>query len=590
MNKVSTPKKLWHILSTQQRMMSFTLIVLMFLGMILETLGVGLVIPLIAFITKDDLHIKYPIIQEWYIYMGNPSREELIIIVMIAFATIYTVKVVFSGFFAWYQAKFIADLQVSYSQKLFTGYLRQPYTFHLQNNSAQLIHNVTTEVGMFISATQSSLAIMTEVSVAIGISILLLSVEPLGALLIIITLGLGGAIIYKSTRGIILKWGQGRLEHNGFRMQHLQQGFGSTKDIKLLGREEEFIDQYNFHNYIESKITQKWATMKAMPRLLLELLAVISLVSVVLTMIIQGSKADEILPILGLFAAAAFRLMPSTNRVLSAFQSVRFALPAINKLYDEFMKIVEHSDKRDSSADDLIFDEHIKLNSISFSYPNTITPVLENMHLTINKGATVGFIGKTGAGKSTLVDTLLGLLTPSNGDILIDGINVQDNLRGWQNHIGYVPQYIYITDDSIRRNIAFGLSNEKINDDAIWKSIRSAQLEDFINELPDGLNTILGEQGVRLSGGQRQRIGIARSLYHSPDILVLDEATSSLDISTERDVMDTIKGLHGQKTIIIVAHRLSTVEGCDWLYRLEKGRIVDEGTVEDVLKVSAINT
>jgi ABC-type multidrug transport system fused ATPase/permease subunit len=307
-------------------------------------------------------------------------------------------------------------------------------------------------------------------------------------------------------------------------------------------------------------------------------------------MISRESNVDEIVIVLGLFTAAAFRLMPSVNRVLSAFQNLRFALPAINNLYGEFTRITEHANKRNTHAEILNFDNEIKLKNISFNYPGNETSVLKNMNITINKGATIGFIGTTGAGKSTLVDTILGLLTPTDGEILIDDINIQDNLRGWQNHIGYVPQHIYITDDTIRRNIAFGLSNEKINDDSIWESIRSSQLEEFINELPDGLDTILGEQGVRLSGGQRQRIGIARSLYHSPDILVLDEATSSLDTATERDVMDTIKGLHGQKTIIIVAHRLSTVEDCDWLYRLEKGRVVDEGTVDNVLKVSAITT
>jgi ATP-binding cassette, subfamily B, bacterial PglK len=590
MNKVSTPKKLWHILLPQQRMMSFTLIVLMFLGMILETLGVGLVIPLLVFITKDDLHIEYPAIQNWFDYIGNPSQVELISMAMIAFAVIYTIKALFSGYFAWFQAKFIADLQINYSQKLFTGYLRQPYTFHLQNNSAQLIHNVTTEVSMFINATESSLIIMTEVSVGIGISMLLLAVEPFGAMLIIMGLVLGGGIVYKTTRGIILGWGRGRMKHNVLRMQHLQQGFGSTKDIKLLGREEEFISQYSEHNEKEAKITRNWMAMRALPRLLLELLAVFSLVSLVLVMISRESNVGEIVTVLGLFTAAAFRLMPSVNRVLSAFQNVRFALPAINKLYDEFTRITEHANKQNTHAEALNFDDEIKLKNISFNYPANEAPVLRNVNITIKKGSTVGFIGTTGAGKSTLVDTVLGLLTPSEGDILIDGININNNLRGWQNHIGYVPQHIYITDDSIRRNIAFGLSNEKIDDDSIWKSIRSAQLEEFIKELPEGLDTVLGEHGVRLSGGQRQRIGIARSLYHSPDILVLDEATSSLDTATERDVMDTIKELHRQKTIIIVAHRLSTVEGCDWLYRLEKGRIVDEGTVEDVLKVSALKT
>jgi len=559
----------------------------MFIGMILETLGVGLVIPLLTVMTKSDLHVEYPSLQKWFEYIGNPSPEELVIMGMIIFVAVYTVKVIFLSFFAWWQARFVSGLQVAYSQELFTGYLRQPYTFHLQHNSAHLIHNVIAEVGMFTNATRASLVIMAEILAALGISILLLSVEPLGASIVIITLCLAAWIIHKLTKGLILNWGQARQLHDKMRLQHLQQGFGSAKDIKILGRENEFINQFRIHNTGSAKIFRLTTTMEAIPRLLLELLCVISLIILVIVMIKQNNDFDAIVPVLGLFTVAAFRIMPSVNRVLSAIQNVRFARPAIEKLYDEFMLIDNYLEKRNTRLIKLA--KSLELNQVNYCYPNMEDSVLHDINLIISKGTSVGFIGGTGTGKSTLVDIILGLLTPKRGKVLVDGVDIQHNLRGWQDQIGYVPQSIYITDDTVRRNVAFGLSNEQIDEASVWKAIRSAHLESFIKEMPEGLDTILGEHGVRLSGGQRQRIGIARALYHDPNILVLDEATSSLDISTERGVMDAVRELHGNKTILIVAHRLATVEDCDWVFRLDKGMIVEEGVPDDVLYENASN-
>jgi ABC-type multidrug transport system fused ATPase/permease subunit len=434
---------------------------------------------------------------------------------------------------------------------------------------------------MFTKAVQSVFIILTEGSIFFGISFLLLYIEPIGALIVVTTLGFSGWIIFKLTRGLIERWGEARQIHEGLRIQHLQQGLGSTKDVMLLGRESEFIDQYQIHNAGSAKVSQLWFTIQAMPRLWLELLAVFGLVILVLAMIEQNKPLDVLVPMLGLFAAAAFRIMPSVNRVLGAFQGVRYALPAIDKLYDEF-KLMEGI-KVDKGHADFRFQEVITLNKIRFSYPMTETSVLVDISLKIPRGATVGFVGTTGAGKSTLIDIILGLLTPDSGFIQADGIDIQSNLRGWQDQIGYVPQSIYLTDDSLRRNVAFGISEEHINEAAVWKAIRAAHLESFINELPRGLDTFVGERGVRLSGGQRQRIGIARALYHDPQVLVLDEATSSLDNITERGVMDAVHDLHGKKTIIIVAHRLSTVEHCDRLYRLEQGKVVEEGTPANIL-------
>jgi ABC-type multidrug transport system fused ATPase/permease subunit len=290
-------------------------------------------------------------------------------------------------------------------------------------------------------------------------------------------------------------------------------------------------------------------------------------------MLAQNRLLESILPALGLFTAAAFRIMPSVNRVLSGVQSLRYGLPVIDVVHAELnlvMPKVVFSSKLVTP-----FREVIELSQISYTYPASAEAALKDISLTIQRGESVGFIGTSGAGKSTLVDILLGLLTPDTGKVRVDGQDIQTNLRNWQDQIGYVPQSIFLTDDTLRSNVAFGLPTDQIDEAAIWRAIYSAQLEQFVKELPLGLDTLVGERGVRLSGGQRQRIGIARALYHDPAVLVLDEATSALDTATESAVMDAVRALHGHKTLIIVAHRLSTIEHCDQFYRLERARLID---------------
>ena len=293
-----------------------------------------------------------------------------------------------------------------------------------------------------------------------------------------------------------------------------------------------------------------------------------------------------VVPTLGLFAAAAFRIIPSVNRVLGALQSLRFVLPVINTLYTEVSLATPDPPRHSTPA--VPFREVVELKEISYSYPNAAKLALDHISLTISRGELVGFVGASGAGKSTLVDVLLGLLTPDSGEVRVDGQDIRRALRNWQDQIGYVPQSIYLTDDSLARNVAFGLPDVQIDMVAVWRAIRAAQLEEFVLGLVDGLETVVGERGIRLSGGQRQRIGIARALYHDPAALVLDEATSSLDTVTERGVMTAVRALQGIKTILIVAHRLSTVELCDRLYRMESGRIVEEGSYEAVARTRNI--
>jgi ABC-type multidrug transport system fused ATPase/permease subunit len=365
------------------------------------------------------------------------------------------------------------------------------------------------------------------------------------------------------------------------RIQHLQQGLGGAKDVKLLGRESDFLNQYSIHNKESARVNQLNNTVQQLPRIWLELLAVCGLVALVLVMLAQGGALETIIPKLGLFAVVTFRLMPSISRLLNVMQSLKYCLPVIDVLQKDL--ILPAPEEQENKSTQSTFHKSLELQHITYTYPSADLPSLKDISLSIQCGESVGFIGTSGAGKSTLVDILLGLLPPDHGVVSVDGKDIQKNLRFWQNQIGYVPQSIYLTDDTLLRNIAFGLSSEQINQESVLKAIRAAHLDDFIQSLPEGLNTIVGERGVRLSGGQRQRIGIARALYHDPSVLVLDEATSALDTATEVGVMEAVRELHGSKTIIIVAHRLSTIEHCDRLYQLENGQIKTYGTPNDVL-------
>ena len=576
-------QKLWQLIAKEQRQLFVVVSAMMLVGMLLESLSVGLVVPVIAVITQENIAEQYPFLLPILNSLGNPSPEQLIVIGMISLIGVYLVKVVFLAILAWRQMKFVHGVQAELSFRLFSGFLQQPYVFHFKRISAQLINTIVTETNLFThSVLIAGMTILTECLVMIGILVLLIIIEPTGALLVASVLGISGLVFHRMTKNFLLTWGKERQKHDEMRIQHLQQGLGGAKDVKLLGREKEFLTQFQYHNDGSAKIGWKQKTLSQFPRLWIELLAVSGIAILVLAMVGQGKQLDTILPTMGLFAAAAFRIMPSVNRILIAIQSLRFSLPVIETLHRETELIKNISLPSDTGK--LLFNNNIMIEHVSFQYPDTKKQVVKDISLVIPKGSSVGFIGSSGAGKSTLVDLLLGLLTPINGSVKVDGVDIQTSLRNWQDHIGYVPQTIFLTDDTLRRNVAFGLPDDKIDEKAVLHAISAAQLDQLVSEQEDGLDTIVGERGIRLSGGQRQRIGIARALYHDPQVLVLDEATSSLDIETERGVMDSVRILQGDKTVIIVAHRLSTVEHCDIIFRLNNGELIEKGNSSSVLR------
>lgn len=579
---MSTFAKIRELLSPAQRGSALILFGFMLIGMALETLGIGLIIPIIALLTQAD-PTSHPVGRTVVELLGNPSRRSLIVDAMLALTAIYVLKNLFLTFLAWWQTRFAFGIEIDLSQRLFTIYLRQPYTFHLQRNSSELFQNIGSEVGLFTAAISNAILLVTETLVLIGIGLLLLSVQPVGALLVVLVLGGAAVLFHRATRHQISRWGELRYFHAERSVQHLMQGLGGAKDVKLLGRETEFINQFNIHNTEGARVGQLMVTLQSMPRLGLELLMVAGLTTLVLSMLAQGAEVRTIVPTLGLFAAAAFRLTPSVNRVLLAVQSLRYQIVVLDTLRVEFsLPAPEPVARTDSET--ARFRDSVRLQGVTYTYANAPAPALVDVSVRIGCGECVGFIGPSGSGKSTMVDVILGLLTPEHGRVMVDDRDIQLDPRSWQDQIGYVPQMIYLTDDTLRRNVAFGLGDDQIDDDAVRHALAAAQLSEFVASLPDGVETFVGERGIRLSGGQRQRIGIARALYHDPAVLVLDEATSSLDIAAEQSVMQAVNKLQGTKTILIVAHRLSTVENCERLYRLEAGRVVAEGKPTELLK------
>lgn len=579
----SLPRKLWRLLPRARQRAVWGLIGMMLIGTLLEVFGIGLVVPILAIMTQQDFIERYPVLQPWWEVLGRPTHAELVVMGMGTLVAAYTLKVAFLAFVSWRQSQFVFGLQAELSKKLFVGYLAQPYTFHLQHNSAQLTRNIVTEVTMFGNMVLlPTMLLVTDGFVLVGIAILLFVAEPLGALCVLALLGAAGYLFQFATRGKLKHWGQARQHHEGKRIQHLQQGFGGVKEIKLLGRETELFEQYDAHNLGSARVVHRQNVLRQMPRLWFELLAIGGLAVLVVVMLRSGRAPANLLPTLGLFAAAAFRLMISANRVLGAIQSVRYSSSVINTLDDAF-RLFEASAEPCAHSAALPFNDVIELRQVSYRYPSAPNDSLNAVDIRIPCRSTVGFIGGSGAGKTTLVDLVLGLLQPVAGSVCVDGVDIRDNLRGWQAQIGYVPQTIYLADDTLRRNIAYCIPNDEISDDAVWAAVRAAQLEELVSQLPQGLDTLVGEQGVRLSGGQRQRIGIARALYHDPAVLVLDEATSALDSDTESEVMKAIISLRGAKTILIIAHRLSTIEHCDWLYQLKNGRLIAYGSADQIL-------
>ena len=569
--KANLLKKLIYLINLSNRKHVFVLLILMVLATVLEVLGLGIIVPLLS-IVIDTVSENQSVNTKFILnYFGNPPLQTLIIFISIGLVLFYFFKVLFLMFVEWCQYKFIYYLQSDLSKILLRLYLFRPFFFHKKNNSSQLIRNILSEISLFAAIVLNTAVLTIELLVIISISLILIFFQPFSFFLISSCLLVLCSIFYILIRKKIFEWGKNRQFNEGMRLQYLQESLGSYKLIKLNNKENYFINKFNKHNFNIANITLKQSFLKSLPRLSLEFLAVLAFAILVISLIFQNTSIDKIIPILALYAAACFRLLPSINRILSSIQIIRFAEPSINLLYDEFIKKNEINNK----SDNIFFKNKIEFKDISFQYEDAEKPVLKNINIEIPFGSMIGIVGESGSGKSTIIDLLTGLLNPTKGKILADNKCIYDDIKNWQNTIGYVPQDVYFTDDTISANVAFGLNKDDIDKNLVLSTLDTVKLTKSINQLPLGIDTVIGESGFKLSGGQRQRISIARALYTLPEIIILDESTSALDFNTENSIIETITKFKGSKTIILVSHRQNTIINCDKIFEFKNGALIE---------------
>jgi len=561
-------KKIKIILSKKQMGSFYFFVLLSFISMILETLGIGLIIPFMQALVTDGINQHLANFLNFFSIYPT-SKYNLIFILIALLAFVYTFKASFLTYFSYIHVKLLSDLRISLSNRLYYIYLNKPYSFHLNNNSSKLIRNIN-EIDLVAYVIKSLILLINETVVFLGISAFVIFYEPKGSLIVILFLGTFGYLFFKKIQIKVKKWGKIRRIHAGLSLKYLQEGFGSIKDIKILQRSNEFVKGFTENNKALNVCEVKQDFTGSLPKLWLEWLVIIGFILLIFLMIFQGKELLYIVPLLGLFAAAAFRIMPSLARIMNAVQGILYNRPAVDSIYKEFNQKSFQNNINKISSKKIFLTKEIDLKNINFKYSDSGPFILKNINLNIKNGTTIGLIGESGIGKTTLINIILGLMRPTSGSVCIDGVDIFENIKNWQSQIGYVPQNIYLSDDSIKKNIAFALPDEKIDNIAVNKAVTNAKLDSLVNNLSNGLDTKIGEFGDRISGGQKQRIAIARALYAEPKVFILDECTNSLDLKTEKQIIDEVNSLKGKKTIIMIAHRLSTLENCDSIYKVDK--------------------
>ena len=572
-------KKLNEILDKRQKKYILLLSVLILIGGIMETIGVSAMLPVVYVILDPEALMEKQIVQNMMGVLGIESSTQLIIVALVGLMVIYIIKNLFLLCSTYAQNRFIANQRNRMISRVLREFLNRPYEFYLDADIPTVFRLTDSDIPQVFELLLQLLQLSSEVVVSFCLCIIMLATNWVMTLFMVAVLGVVSVLML----GIMKK----KLNTLGARNQSIQsriakwriQAIYGIKDVKVLHREEFFAGNYEKSGKVGASVASQYAVLNAFPRLFIETVFIIALLSFLLIYVVSGKDLTLLVPQLAVFGTAAIRLMPSANRINTYITSIAYEEPCLNYLYENLnmnriLKFEqEEQNRRTEMSAPLVLKDKIVLDNITYAYPNTDKYIFEGAHMEIPYGKSVGIMGTSGAGKSTIVDILLGLLKIQSGEITCDGRNIFDNYPSWLANIGYIPQSIYLIDESIRDNIAFGIDADKIDDDKIWHALEEAQLKEFIENLPEGLDTTIGDRGVRLSGGQRQRIGIARALYHNPDILVFDEATSALDNETEAAVMEAINSFHGKKTMVIIAHRLNTIEKCDMIYKVDGGKI-----------------
>lgn len=570
--------QIFNIFTKQQLRYCGFIVLAMIVGAMLEAVGIGAILPLISLMGQPDFLVRHPEIGHIAEVLGIVSHTQFIMICAGGLIVLYLIK---NAYMAWetkLQIDFSMRNQIKFSTELMNNYLCKGYLFHLDHNSATLLRNVNAGGAVIYSAMLiSTFTLLTELITAFAIWLMLVVMDAFTA---VVVAGIMGAMMYgiiKAFRRNISKQAKIQNDFAAGYIKCVNQGLGAIKETKVMRKEKYFLEEFSRTYQQYGEANRKYLFINQLPRMIIETMVVSGLLVMIVAKLAMGSTPEEIVPLLGVLALAAFRLMPSANRIVNLFNTIKFQQPLFYELYPELMDIKERQESRKESyylsvQPKLKFEKSIQVNRLRFAYPEGREDVLRDVSFSIGKGDFAGIIGPSGAGKTTFVDILLGLLKPSDGNIKVDGQDIFDNIRSWQANLAYVPQSIYLIDGSVKENIALGVAPDNIDNALIEKSLHMAELYDFVLDLPEGMETRVGERGVKLSGGQRQRIGIARALYQQPEVLILDEATSALDNDTEKSITDTILKLKGQITIIAIAHRLSTLVECDYKIEFADGK------------------
>lgn len=573
--------RIFSILTPKQQRHCVLLVIMMLIGAVIEAIGIGALYPLIAIISNPhflEKHLGFAKLMET---LGVKTHSALIIFSSVCLILFYLFKNIFVIVRTHIEVRFTTNLQLKYITQMFSLYLYKPYLYRVNINSSILGRNISISGNVFQNILIPTLDLIAE---AITFVVIWTALFIMDWRLTIVIIAIAGPLTYFvmcSFRKKLIDFGTRQKKLMAEQSKWAAQGFGSLKETKVMQTESFFVSKFNDVYAKMVDISRRYAVVQRFPRSFVEMLGMGGILILVITQIAIGADPALLVPSLGVFALAATRLMPSINRIIGYYNMIKFNIPNLNEVYDDMMLIRHGEDEAERGIAKqkpvkMSFENEIAISDLTFRYPNTKEDVLHDVSFTIPKSSFVGIVGPSGAGKTTFVDILLGLLPPTKGEIMIDGVNVQTNTSGWLMNIAYVPQKIFLIDASVRENIALGIDSKDIDEDKLYRAMKSSEIYDMVQLMPQGDKTKVGEDGCRLSGGQRQRIGIARALYRDPDVLVLDEATSALDTETEKSITATILKLKSSITIISIAHRLTTLADCDFKIRFDKGHATKE--------------
>ena len=576
---METLKKLNYLLDKKLKLKIVYTFILILIGSAAELIGVAIVLPIvdIAMGTEAVETNKMALIITGFI--GSDDKNTILLWMAGITVVIYLIKDIYLYLMYRYVFRFSANIKRHMATRLMKAYLKQPYSYFLKRNTSELIRSVNLDSAQLYEIVNNCMLVASYGLTSLGIVIYLSITNLVLTLVVAGLLAMCALLILLVLQKHFRRYGRENQRLSGYLIRYLQQSFEGIKEIKLLGAEEYFIKNYNETYSKQADISVGYSTNNLIPKYIIEVVCIGGILGYLAVNVLVNPNYMEVMPQLAIFCLAAFKLLPSVNAMSTYINTIIYHKASIDLVYHDIKEAdeLERSFENNSDSDgEISFEKEICVKDVCFNYDSSDKVILKNGNIVIPKGHSVAFVGASGGGKTTTADIILSLLSPVSGSIMVDGHDIKENILGWRKKIGYIPQAIYLTDDSIRENVAFGIEDNDIDDDEVWRALRQAQLEDFVLELKDGIDTKVGERGVRISGGQRQRIGIARALYRNPEILVFDEATSALDNETEKEVMRAIESLQGTKTIIMIAHRLSTIENCDEVYRIEEGNIVRE--------------